>query len=114
MKIAELVKYWEKHARGRLTADNYRVALSDDNQARLEKLSELFPRKSQEELIRDLLSAALDELETSFPYVQGERVVAFDELGDEIYEDKGMTPRFVDLSQKHMRELKARAVKDVA
>lgn len=108
MKIKELVRYWDKHARGRLTPDLYDVSLSDRHKALLESVAELYPMKSREDLIRDLVSAALDELETSFPYVQGSRVVALDEEGYEIFEDAGITPRFVHLSQEHMRQLKER------
>ncbi|HAC27327.1 MAG TPA: pilin assembly protein, partial [Marinobacter hydrocarbonoclasticus] len=50
----------------------------------------------------------------SFPYVQGEKVVAYDEDGFEIYEDKGLTPQFVALSQKHIKRLKARQLESVA
>lgn len=91
MKIKDLVNYWDKHARGRLTRDAYFADLSDQHHKRLEKLAALYPMKSSQDLMRDLISAALDELETSFPYVQGSKVVAFDEDGFEIYEDQGMT-----------------------
>lgn len=114
MKIKDLVKYWDKHARGRLTRDAYFMALSDQHHQRLEKLSALYPMKSSQDLIRDLVSAALDELETSFPYVQGTKVVAYDEDGFEIYEDQGLTPKFVSLSQKHIQKLKARQLESVA
>ncbi|WP_111497491.1 MULTISPECIES: pilin assembly protein [Marinobacter] len=114
MKIKDLVKYWDKHARGRLTRDAYEAGLSEQHLARLERLSELYPMKSPQDLIRDLVSAALDELETSFPYVEGTKVVAFDEDGFEIYEDEGLTPRFVSLSQKHMQDLKARLLETAA
>ncbi|MDX1800481.1 MAG: pilin assembly protein [Marinobacter sp.] len=114
MKIKDLVKYWDKHARGRLSRDAYFMALSDQHHKRLEQLSTLYPMKSSQDLIRDLVSAALDELETSFPYEQGSKVVAFDEDGFEIYEDKGLTPRFVSLSQKHIQRLKARQIESVA
>lgn len=114
MKIKDLVKYWDKYARGRLTRDGYFMALSDQHHQRLEKLSALYPMKSSQDLIRDLVSAALDELETSFPYVQGTKVVAYDEDGFEIYEDQGLTPRFVSLSQKHIQKLKARQFESVA
>lgn len=114
MKIRELVRYWDKHARGRLTQDVYTVALSQSNEAYLEKLQQLYPLKTREDLVRDLISAALDELETSFPYVQGSRVVAFDEEGYEIYEDAGLTPRFLDLSQKYMQDLKEKTLSNVA
>ena len=114
MKIKELVNYWDKHARGRLTSDAYSANLSDQHHRRLEKLAAMYPMKSSQDLMRDLISAALDELETSFPYVQGSRVVAFDEDGFEIYEDSGLTPRFLSLSQKHIRELKASQFGSVA
>ncbi|MAL99720.1 pilin assembly protein [Hydrocarboniclastica marina] len=114
MKIRELVRYWDKHARGRLTQDTYTVALSEQNAGYLERLEQLYPLKSREELIRDLVSAALDELETSFPYVQGERVVAYDEEGYEIYEDAGITPKYLTLSQKYMQELKSKTLSKVA
>lgn len=114
MKIKDLVGYWDKHARGRLTRDAYFVALSDEHHEQLEKLAALYPLKSPQDLMRDLISAALDELETSFPYVQGSRVVAYDEDGFEIYEDVGLTPKFVSLSQKHIRRLKERQLESVA
>ncbi|WP_152206182.1 pilin assembly protein [Marinobacter changyiensis] len=114
MKIKDLVKYWDKHARGRLTRDAYFTALSDQHHQRLEKLSALYPMKSSQDLIRDLVSAALDELETSFPYQQGTKVVAYDEDGFEIYEDRGLTPKFVSLSQKHIQKLKARQLESAA
>lgn len=114
MKIKDLVDYWDKHARGRLTRDAYFVALSDEHHEQLEKLAALYPLKSPQDLMRDLISAALDELETSFPYIQGSRVVAYDEDGFEIYEDVGLTPKFVSLSQKHIRRLKERQLESVA
>jgi len=114
MKIKDLVGYWDKHARGRLTRDAYFVALSEEHHRQLEKLAALYPLKSPQDLMRDLISAALDELETSFPYVQGSRVVAYDEDGFEIYEDVGLTPKFVSLSQKHIRRLKERQLESVA
>lgn len=35
MKIKDLVNYWDKHARGRLTRDAYFMALSDQHHKRL-------------------------------------------------------------------------------
>ncbi|MGC8121658.1 pilin assembly protein [Marinobacter sp. VGCF2001] len=114
MKIKDLVRHWDKHGRGRLTRDASHLALTDQHHERLQKLSAMYPLKSTQDLMRDLISAALDELETGFPYVQGEKVVAYDEDGFEIYEDKGLTPQFVALSQKHIKRLKARQLESVA
>ncbi len=49
MKIKDLVNYWDKHARGRLTRDAYFMALSDQHHKRLEKLAALYPMKSPQE-----------------------------------------------------------------
>lgn len=114
MKIKDLVKYWDKHAQGRLTRDTYFANLADEHHDALQRLAALYPMKSPQDLMRDLLSAALDELETSFPYVQGDRVVAYDEDGFEIYADEGLTPKFVTLSQKHIERLKERKLSSVS
>jgi hypothetical protein len=52
-----------------------------------------------------LLGAALDELEASLPYVKGSKVVATDEMGDPLYEDIGLTPRFLTLSRRHLQRI---------
>ena len=114
MKIRDLVAHWDKHAKGRLTRDTYYLKLADNHHEELSRLASLYPMKSPQDLMRDLISAALDELETSFPYVEGERVVAYDEDGFEIYEDVGLTPKYVALSQKHMEDLKQRQLVSVA
>lgn len=114
MKIKDLIKYWDTYAQGRLTQDAYFMNLADEHHEALQRLASLYPMKSPQDLMRDLISAALDELETSFPYVQGSRIVAYDEDGFEIYEDEGLTPRFVALSQKHIARLKARQLGSVS
>lgn len=114
MKIKDLVKHWDKHGRGRLTRDAAHLALSDQHHELLQKVAAMYPMKPSQDLMRDLISASLDELEASFPYVQGEKVVAYDEDGFEMFEDEGLTPRFVELSQKHIQRLKARQLESVA
>ena len=105
MRIRDLLQEWEQGAGSRLTARTYRVRLPLHDAARIRALAELYPGRTEEQLITELLSAALDELEAAFPYVQGERVVTEDEQGDPVYEDAGFTPRFYRLTQRHVREL---------
>ena len=109
MKLAELVEYWEKHAKGRLTRTVHPVTLPEESATRLEALAERYPLRTRESLLRNLLSAAMDELEESFPYVEGDRVVTTDEDGYEIYEDAGRTPEFLRLTHQYMRQLKESA-----
>ncbi|MEW5791964.1 MAG: type 1 pili tip component [Pseudomonadota bacterium] len=107
MKVKELIETWEKHASTRLTAHELAVRLPLRDAARIAALAEMYPLRSEQEIITELLSAALDELETSLPYVQGARVIAEDDQGDPIYEDVGPTPRFHALTRKHLRRLES-------
>lgn len=109
MKIKELLDIWHAGASDPLTAESYCVRLPVYDAARLAALSELFPGRSDQALLTDLLTAALDELEANFPYKRGERVVEHDEMGDPIYEDVGLGPKFHELSRKHAARLKSEA-----
>ncbi|MGE8419918.1 MAG: pilin assembly protein, partial [Pseudomonas sp.] len=48
------------------------------------------------------------ELEASFPYIQGQQVIATDEEGDPLYEDIGPTPRFLALSRRYLHDMSSR------
>lgn len=103
MKVNELIKHWEKSASGAVTQEAYSIRLPTEDAARLQALAEMFPRRSVEGLLTDLLSAALNDLESGFPYVGGNRVIAQDEEGDPLYEDVGQTPRYLALTRKHLQ-----------
>ncbi|MDP3814768.1 pilin assembly protein [Pseudomonas sp.] len=105
MKIRELIRHWEQNAKGSLTRSPYQIHLDLESAARLATLQEMYPKRHIEELLGELLGAALEELEASLPYVKGSQVVATDEQGDPLYEDIGLTPRFLALSRKHLELL---------
>lgn len=105
MKVKELLAHWSKSTGGRVTQQKYCMHLSERDAARIAALEQLFPARSREALMGELLSAALDELEAAMPYVPGERVIAEDEMGDPMYEDTGLTPRFMELTRIHMEKL---------
>ncbi|GGL93175.1 hypothetical protein GCM10009425_00300 [Pseudomonas asuensis] len=105
MKISELVQEWEQNATGRMAHTQYNLVLDLESAARLHALHEMYPKRSVEELLAELVGAALEELEANFPYVKGQKVIATDELGDPLYEDAGPTPRFLELSKKHLNAL---------
>ncbi|MGD3206109.1 pilin assembly protein, partial [Xanthomonas citri pv. citri] len=88
------------------TPTRYHIHLDVESAARLAALTtEMYPKHHSEELLGELIGAALEELEASLPYVRGSKVVALDEQGDPLYEDIGPTPRFLALSRKYLREL---------
>ncbi|UAW97704.1 pilin assembly protein [Halopseudomonas nanhaiensis] len=105
MKIRELTQEWERTAKGRMTRETYQVNLPVEDAARLAALHEMYPKRCVEELITDLLSTALEELEECLPYKAGDKVIAVDEMGDPLYDDVGPTPRFLELSRKYLNEL---------
>ncbi len=106
MKFRALLDHWAQQAPPALTAREYAVRLPLDDASRLHALTELFPGRSREELITDLLHTALDELAATMPYVAGPRVISRDDQGDPVYEDLGLTPRFIELCRKHRQSLK--------
>ena len=105
MKIRELAKHWEQNAKGRMNVQAYQLHLDLEAAARLSALSEMYPKRSVEELLGELIGAALEELEASLPYVKGSQVVATDEQGNPLYEDIGPTPRYLALSRQYLQRL---------
>ncbi|MBF8721693.1 MULTISPECIES: pilin assembly protein [Pseudomonas] len=105
MKIRELAQQWEQNAKGRLSPTGHVLHLDLESEARLAALIDMYPKRTAEELLGELVGAALEELEASFPYVQGQQVIATDEEGDPLYEDIGPTPRFLALSRRHLHTL---------
>lgn len=107
MKPAELLAYWQKTATGDMTPSSFSVRLPLEEAAKIHALQEMYPKRTLEQLIGELLTAALFELEESMPYEPGSQVISHDEQGDPLYEDLGPTSRFLELTQAHLARLKA-------
>ena len=105
MKIRELAQHWEQNAACTLSRTGHVLHLDLESEARLAALIDMYPKRTAEELLGELVAAALEEVEASFPYVQGRQVIATDEEGDPLYEDIGPTPRFLSLSRQHLHTL---------
>ena len=107
MKFKALLDRWKKEAAPLRTAKEYAVRLDLDDAARLHALAALFPDRPIEELITDLLHAGLDEIAAAMPYEAGPKIISRDDQGDPAYEDVGLTPRFVELTRRFKKDLKA-------
>jgi len=105
LEFKALLESWTQSAAAPRTARRYAVRLPIDDAARLLALAELFPGRSTEQLISELLGAALQQLAAAMPYVPGSRVISTDEHGDPVYEDAGLTPRFMTLAREQRRRL---------
>jgi hypothetical protein len=111
MTIKELLESWREHAAAPRTVQTWAVRLPLDDAARLAALAEMFPGRSAEQLVTELLGKALKELVAAMPYVAGKRVISTDEQGDPVYEDVGPTPRFMALARRHYTALSGSAGK---
>lgn len=103
----DLTQKWSRFGQGELTPESYRIALSAKDKAILDRLCKRYPRLNCSEIIRDLLSAALRDMEQSIPYEKGNKVITTDEWGDEVYEDSGLTPRFLSLAKQYQAKFRS-------
>ncbi|MBC6906937.1 type 1 pili tip component [Saccharophagus sp. K07] len=107
MTLRELVMTWEKTSTNPLTEKEYPIRLTLKDAAKVAALAEMYPSRTVEQILSDLVGAALNELEYTLPYVQGDGISALDERGDPIYEDVGPTSRFVELTRKHLSQMQS-------
>jgi hypothetical protein len=107
VKFKPLLDRWKKDAPAVRTKKQYAIRLDLDDASRLHALAELFPGQPIEVIITDLLRAGLDEIAAAMPYERGPKVISRDDQGDPLYEDIGLTPRFVELTRKYKKQLGA-------
>lgn len=112
MQVRELIERWEKAETEPLTVRKYCIQLPVRDAARIEALVQIYPQRKLDDILRDLVSAALDEVEAAFPYRQGTRVISEDDQGDPIFEDTGPASRFRELAGRFAEELKVQAASD--
>jgi len=101
VSFKELLDSWRAGAAAPRTAKSYAVRLPVDDAARLDALADMFPGRTPEQLITELLGVALKDVAAAMPYVPGARVISTDDQGDPVFEDVGLMPRFIELTRKH-------------
>ncbi len=67
VKFKPLLDRWKKEAAPALTVEHYSIRLPLDDASRLHALAELFPGRKIEDIVTDLLHAALDEIARPCP-----------------------------------------------
>ena len=105
MPFKSLLDAWAAEEAPARTSETYSIHLTTEDAAKIHALAELFPGIEQERVITDLLSAAVEQIEAAIPYVPGDKVIREDDFGDPVYEDTGLTPRFLELVKKHRKQL---------
>jgi hypothetical protein len=107
VSFRKLLENWRETAAAPRTVTEFAVRLPVDDAAQLQALTEMFPGRTTEQLITDLLGVALQEIATAMPYVAGQKVISTDDQGDPVYEDVGPTPRFMELARRNRKKLEA-------
>lgn len=105
MRIQHLLTRWQSLSRVQEAKLPLHAEISHHDAARLSALADMYSGGNINTVLNDLLHVALDELEEAFPYMNGPRQVGEDEFDNPLYEDIGPTPRFLALTQKHMKAL---------
>lgn len=106
MRIKDLLSQWEATNKSPRAVREFRIHLPLEEAAQILALKEMYPDRTEQQLLGDLLSAVLSEMEQHFPYVAGKKI-GEDEFGDPIFEDAGLTPRFLQLTRKYVKVLEA-------
>lgn len=107
IKSADLLKVWAAPDNSRLTGKQYSFRLPVHVAAKLAALEEMYAHRTRTAIVNDLLAAALDEVEKSFPFVAGRVAIPGDPDDGEpdYYEDAGMGAVFRKLANKHYQEI---------
>ncbi|MFZ5724467.1 MAG: pilin assembly protein [Pseudomonadota bacterium] len=108
MRIRELVQDWGQVPAMPAATRELQIRVPLHTAAQIAALADMFADGNESAMAAQLLAAALTEVETSFPYVKGDKV-AEDEFGDPVHADAGHTPRFLELTQQHFARLQGKA-----
>ena len=106
MKASNLPDLWATPDNSRVTSKQYSFRLPVHVAAKIEALCEMFPSKNRTQIVSDLLTSALDEVERSFPYVQGQPT-GYDPDGEVVYDDDGPGSHYRYLADRHYKELES-------
>ena len=70
------------------------ISLYDTDMVKVKALAAVFGL-SEQEVVASIIHHGLFELESKIPYEQGSKVIRVEE-GEDVYEDIGMMPRYID------------------
>jgi len=105
MNTKDLITIWGAPEPPRLTPKQISIRLPITVSAKISALCEMYPKKSKTEIISDLLTSALEQLERDLPCEEYGDPIGFDINDEPIYEIYGMKVTFRDLTAKYLRAL---------
>ncbi len=113
MKASRLHEVWGSPDNTRLTPKQYSFRLPLHVAAKLAALGEIYPQRPRTQIVADLLTSALDELERSLPEGLGAAIerdfqeMVQEDMGrdEQVYYLGGLRGKFRNLSNERYREL---------
>ncbi|TNF04344.1 MAG: hypothetical protein EP323_06795 [Gammaproteobacteria bacterium] len=99
--FSQLLDAWEKRSAENSDLLPTSITIHEPDQIKLQALAEMYQLPA-DEIAAHLLSIALETLEAEMPYVPGTKVIRIEE-GNEIFEDIGPMPRYLEI-QRQLRE----------
>lgn len=99
--FSQLLNGWEKRSAENSDLIATKIAMHEPDLIKIKALSELY-QLPEDEISGHLLHEALEALEAEMPYIPGSIVIRIEE-GDEIYEDIGPLPRYLE-TQRQLRK----------
>lgn len=67
MKVTDLPNHWEKAKKPQDRTHDYNLRLPLEDAARIAALAELYPDRSEADILNDMIAAALDDLAEASP-----------------------------------------------
>lgn len=107
MKVSDLINSWEKTSGHQPLDSRFALDLPPFESARIHALARMYEGKTANDILHDLVIAALNELEENMPYVPGYKVISKDDTGEPIYDDIGPSPLYQALTKKLLSEASA-------
>lgn len=100
VQTKDLLKLWQAPDHSRLTAKQISLRLPVAIAARVAALCEMYPNKNRTQVISDLLSTALSDLEDAFPVTRGKLLHELPD-GEMLFADEGIRARYYQLVHEY-------------
>lgn len=109
MKPKDLITLWSAPDPPRLAPKQTSIRLPMLVAAKISALCELYPKKTKTEIIGDLLTTALEQLERELPRQKGQHCMDHPDTGEPLYEEVGVIADYRSKTEKFLRELEKEA-----
>ena len=105
MQSKDLLTVWSSPDNTRLTAKQFSFRLPVHVAAKLAALCEMYPQRTRTQIVADLLSTALADVEAAFPKVEGHARQRGPDSDSDLIEDIGPGTTYRRLANRHYAEI---------